>query len=72
MHGFLNLLAAATVAFEGGECDDVRRALADLPVPSAAPLEVRDPHDFRRRFFRAFASCDYHEPLADLRRLRLL
>jgi hypothetical protein len=64
-HGFLNVLAAVSVAIDGGD-----------PVPSllehdAAALKVASPREVRQ-LFRSIGTCSIDEPLADLRDLELI
>ncbi|HVW83936.1 MAG TPA: hypothetical protein VHB50_04625 [Bryobacteraceae bacterium] len=83
MHGFVNLLLAATLIWHGGSTDEARDTL-DETNPAAFRFEdsgVRwHSHHFfdgqlaaaRRNFAIGFGSCSFEEPLEDLRRLGLL
>lgn len=67
-HGFLNVLAATQLAFDGGSLDDV---VATLESRDGAALAARDLTGVRR-WFTSFGSCSIGEPLADLRALGLV
>ncbi|MDP2772531.1 MAG: hypothetical protein Q8O61_03160 [Nocardioides sp.] len=66
-HGFVNVLAATRLAFDGGSRDDVVNTLEDR---DGAALAARDLDS--RRWFTSFGSCSVAEPLADLRALGLV
>jgi hypothetical protein len=80
MHGFLNLLAAASILREGGSASDARTVLAE-ENPRAFRIsedhfDWRDfewtavqIHSIRRGFFISFGSCSFAEPMADLEAL---
>ena len=69
MHGFLNALAAASMANAGASRADLVDALVE---PSAAALmntaRLHDPA-VTRRFFRSFGSCSFREPADELARI---
>jgi hypothetical protein len=67
-HGFLNVLAATRLAFDGGTRDEV---VALLDEREGAALAARDLTGVRR-WFTSFGSCSVAEPWADLRALGLL
>ena len=66
-HGFLNVLLATKLAWDGASHDDVVAVLEDRSV-SVTALDVQE----ARRWFLSFGSCSVAEPLADLRALGLL
>lgn len=83
MHGFLNLLAAAAAASQSAPIETIEEILADEIaddfVWGVDALSWRDldisrnaVRDSRRTGFRAYGSCSFAEPLADMRALRLL
>lgn len=71
-HGFLNVLVATRLAFDGAAVPDVVEVLErrDGPVlaEEARTLDLAG----ARRWFTAFGSCSVDEPLADLRALGLV
>ncbi|MCD4524065.1 hypothetical protein [Nocardioides sp. cx-173] len=67
-HGFLNVLAATRLAFDGGSREEV---VATLESRDAAALAARDLTGVRR-WFTSFGSCSVAEPWADLRELGLV
>lgn len=67
-HGFLNVMAATRLAFDGGSREDV---VATLEERDGATLAARDLTGVRR-WFTSFGSCSVAEPLADLRALGLV
>ena len=67
-HGFVNVLAATRIAFDGGSREDV---VATLDSRDGAALAARDLTGVRR-WFASFGSCSVAEPLADLRALGLV
>jgi hypothetical protein len=71
-HGFLNLLVATRLLFDGTPLDGVVEVL-ELRDGAALADQVRD-LDLAgaRRWFTSFGSCDVEEPLADLLTLGLL
>ena len=64
-HGFLTLLAATRVAFDGGSPDDVVSTLRRDDPADLLTLDLAG----ARRWFTSFGSCSIDEPLADLREL---
>ena len=64
-HGFLTLLAATRVAFDGGSPDDVVSTLRRDDPTDLLTLDLAG----ARRWFTSFGSCSIDEPLADLREL---
>lgn len=64
-HGFLTLLAATRVAFDGGSPDDVASTLRRDDPADLLTLDLAG----ARRWFTSFGSCSIDEPLADLREL---
>jgi hypothetical protein len=70
-HGFLNVLAGAIVAGEGGEVAEVAEALAAThPLPLVEP--VRSRRDATRPLFVGFGAANVVEPLTELVRLGLI
>ncbi|WP_210504272.1 hypothetical protein [Nocardioides xinjiangensis] len=67
-HGFLNVLAATQVLWDGGSVDD---AAAVLEVRDGAALAATDVAA-ARRWFTSFGSCSVTAPLEDLLALGLL
>ena len=64
-HGFLTLLAATRVAFDGGSPADVVSTLRRDDATDLLTLDLAG----ARRWFTSFGSCSIDEPLADLREL---
>ncbi|MBZ5740492.1 hypothetical protein [Nocardioides mangrovi] len=71
-HGFLNVLLATRLAFDGGSRDDVVATLEQREP--AALVEAAAEADLAgaRRWFTSFGSCSISEPLDDLLALGLL
>ena len=80
MHGFMNLSAAAAVAFFGGDVEEVARLLTEEDsaawTVSADLLQVRNQSwtagqlaTLRRDFFIGIGSCSFEEPIHDLESL---
>jgi hypothetical protein len=70
-HGFLNVLAGAALASEGGEVADVAEALAAThPLPLVEPARGR--RDEARPLFVGFGAANVVEPLTELVRLGLI
>ncbi|WP_193610470.1 hypothetical protein [Nocardioides lijunqiniae] len=67
-HGFLNVLAATRLAFDGAPHDEV---VATLEERDGSVLAARGLTG-TRRWFTSFGSCSVAEPLADLRTLGLV
>ena len=76
-HGFLNLLAAAALATEGADLEDVTAAVADTDpeafVVTTTGLAWRGRRmaagsllAMRHRLFPAYGSCSFDEPVDDL------
>ncbi len=65
-HGFLNVLAATRLAFDGAALDDVVGLLEQrepaVVVETARDLDLAG----ARRWFNSFGSCEIQEPLDDL------
>ena len=64
-HGFLTVLAATRVAFDGGSPDDVVATLRRDDATDLLALDLAG----ARRWFTSFGSCSIDEPLADLREM---
>ena len=71
-HGFLNVLVATRLLFDGASVDEAVVVLEQRE--SAALVEAARELDLAgaRRWFTSFGSCSVAEPLADLRELGLL
>jgi hypothetical protein len=71
-HGFLNVLVATRLLFDGAPLDDAVELL-ELRDGTALADRSRD-LDLAgaRRWFTSFGSCDVEEPLADLLALGLV
>lgn len=71
-HGFLNVLLATRVAFDGATTPDVVSVLEERD--GKAIVEQAGAADLAgaRRWFTSFGSCSVAEPLADLRELGLV
>ncbi len=71
-HGFLNVLVATRMLFDGASVDDAVTVLEQresaLLVEAAHELDLAG----ARRWFRSFGSCSVAEPWADLRELGLV
>ena len=71
-HGFLNVLVATRMLFDGASVDEAVVVLEQrdrgLLVEAAQELDLAG----ARRWFTSFGSCSVAEPLADLRELGLL
>jgi hypothetical protein len=83
MHGFLNVLIAAALAYRGASRSTIVSALAETDwrafsftvdqVTWRGQSMARDElARFRRRFFRAFGSCSFDDPVRELRTAGLL
>jgi len=71
-HGFLNVLLATRLAFDGAASADVEAALEQRDaVALAADARAADLAGVRR-WFTSFGSCSVQEPLDDLTALGLL
>jgi hypothetical protein len=70
-HGFLNVLAAAFVAVDGGEVAEVAETLAAThPLPLVEPARAR--RDSPRPMWAGFGAVNVMEPLTELVRLGLI
>ncbi len=70
-HGFLNVLAGALVATDGGEVAEVAEVLAAThPLPLVEPARAR--RDVDRPLFTGFGAVNVVEPLTELVRLGLI
>lgn len=67
-HGFLNVLVATQVLWDGGSAADATDALEQRDGASLAATELSS----ARRWFTSFGSCSVTEPLDDLISLGLL
>jgi hypothetical protein len=76
MHGFLNVLAAATYARAGAGAQDVQQVLESQDIervrPGAAHLSADELRETRERSFIAYGSCSFSEPADDLQALGIL
>lgn len=70
--GFLNVLLATRLAFDGGTTTDVTTLLDDTYPNDLVALARASDLAGARRWFRSFGSCSVTEPLADLTALGLL
>lgn len=66
-HGFLNVLVATRLAFDGAASADVVDVLESRDGATLAAADL----DGARRWFTSFGSCSVTEPLTDLRALGL-
>lgn len=64
-HGFVAVLAATRVAFDGGSPADVAAVLRSTDVADLLALDLAG----ARRWFGSFGSCSVDEPMADLREM---
>jgi len=71
-HGFLNVLVATRLLFDGAGVDDavvvLEQRQSEVLVEAARELDLAG----ARRWFTSFGSCSVAEPLADLRQLGLV
>ena len=67
-HGFLNVMAATQVLWDGGTVDDATAALEQRDGAALAATDVSS----ARRWFTSFGSCSVTEPLDDLISLGLV
>lgn len=67
-HGFLNVMAATQVLWDGGTVDDATEALEQRDGAVLAATDMSS----ARRWFRSFGSCSVAEPLDDLIALGLV
>ena len=71
-HGFLNVLVATRLAFDGAGVHDVAEVLERRDGPALAEEARALDLAGARRWFTSFGSCSVEEPLADLRSLGLV
>ena len=71
-HGFLNVLLATRIAFDGGTPEEVARLLDDNYTNDLVALARQSDLAGARRWFSSYGSCSIAEPLADLTALGLL
>jgi hypothetical protein len=71
-HGFVNVLVATRLAFDGAAVDEVVQALEQRDGAALATQSGELDLVGARRWFRSFGSCSVAEPLADLRELGLI
>jgi hypothetical protein len=83
MHGFLNVFAAAALAWHGGAEAEVAALLGETDAASfefheagldwnGRRLTTVEIQSARREFAHSFGSCSFEEPVSDLRELELL
>ncbi|HEY3527731.1 MAG TPA: hypothetical protein VGK78_01165 [Nocardioides sp.] len=70
--GFLNVLLATRVAFDGGTRDEVARVLDDQYANDLVAMARQSDLAGARRWFTSYGSCSVTEPLDDLVGLGLL
>lgn len=70
--GFLNVLLATRVAFDGGSRDEVARVLDDHYTNDLVAMARQNDLAGARRWFTSFGSCSVIEPVDDLVALGLL
>lgn len=70
--GFLNVLLATRVAFDGGSAEEVSRVLDDHYTNDLVALARQGDLAQARRWFTSYGSCSVSEPLDDLVGLGLL
>jgi hypothetical protein len=70
--GFLNVLLATRVAFDGGTTDDVAAVLDDRYANDLVAMARQSDLEGARRWFTSYGSCSVTEPLDDLLALGLL
>ena len=70
--GFLNVLLATRVAFDGGTVTDVAQVLDDHYANDLVALARQSDLEGARRWFTSYGSCSVSEPLDDLVGLGLL
>jgi hypothetical protein len=71
-HGFLNVLLATRVAFDGGSTAEVAQVLDDRYPNDLVAMARTSDLVGARRWFTAFGSCSVSEPLDDLLALGLV
>ena len=67
-HGFLNVLVATQVLWDGGSVDDATAALEQRDGAALADADISS----ARRWLTSFGSCSVTEPLEDLISLGLI
>jgi hypothetical protein len=83
MHGFLNVLLAAGLAYRGADAADLLSVLEeDSPAAFRVAgesascgekrLSIPEIAEMRENFMISFGSCSFEEPIGDLRELQLL
>ena len=70
--GFVNVLLATRVAFDGGSVDEVTRVLDDHYTNDLVAMARQSDLAGARRWFTSYGSCSVTEPLDDLVGLGLL
>jgi hypothetical protein len=71
-HGFLNVLLATRVAFDGGTRDEVTQVLDDHYANDLVAMARQSDIEGARRWFTSYGSCSVSDPLDDLVGLGLL
>jgi hypothetical protein len=71
-HGFLNVLLATRVAFDGGSTAEVAQVLDDRYANDLVAMARTSDLAGARRWFTGFGSCSVREPLDELLGLGLL
>ncbi|MGA8248325.1 MAG: hypothetical protein WB797_15580 [Nocardioides sp.] len=71
-HGFLNVLLATRVAFDGGSADEVAAVLDDHYANDLVAMARTSDLAGARRWFTSYGSCSVSDPLDDLLGLGLL
>ena len=71
-HGFLNVLLATRVAFDGGSRDEVARVLDDHYANDLVAMARQSDLAGARRWFTSYGSCSVTEPLDELVGLGLI
>jgi hypothetical protein len=71
-HGFLNVLLATRLAFDGGTPEEVARVLDDHYANDLVALARQSDLAGARRWFTSYGSCSVTEPVDDLVGLGLL
>jgi hypothetical protein len=71
-HGFLNVLLATRVAFDGGSAEEVTTVLDDHYANDLVAMARTSDLAGARRWFTSYGSCSVSDPLDDLMGLGLL
>ena len=77
MHGFLNVILAATLLYSGGAAGEALhmleeedpaawRATPDAVRSRASQWDADQLRTVREKFFMSFGSCSFEEPIRDL------